>query len=158
MNRIVSSEVNSYNAELFATEDVEQKQTILYDVIVKVQLLYQQREVHLIFDLVMQRKFKPGYPLFNRMLYDACRLIAKQKIEKANYSDHVPVQSTWICIKDVPKSLANRAFHFELRPYEDSESLDVGAVKPTEFSGLDLIRLDLLLLQRIMIGIEMIRQ
>ena len=60
MDLIVSSEVNHLNAELFSTEDLEEKQAIIYDVIVRVKVKYQDRDVHLIFDLEMQRKFKLG--------------------------------------------------------------------------------------------------
>lgn len=143
MDRIITSEVNALNAELFSTEDVEQKQTILYDVVVKVNVAYQRRDVHLIFDLEMQRKYRPGYPLFNRMIYDLSRLIAKQDIENAQYQDLVPVQSTWICMKGVPAELQNRAFHFEFTPFEDGM---VSNVVRTKFTGIDLVRTDLLLL------------
>ena len=67
MDLIVSSEVNHLNAEIFSMEDLEEKQAIIYDVIVHVKVKYQDRGVHLIFDLEMQRKFKPGYSLLNRM-------------------------------------------------------------------------------------------
>lgn len=143
MDRIISSEVNSDYAELFSTEDVEQKQTVIYDVVVKVAVNYQKRDVHLIFDLEMQRKFKPDYPLFNRMIYDTSRIISKQKIEKANYKELIPVQSTWICVKNVPKELENRAFHFEFSAYEDFRPAKVDR---SYFDGIDLVRMDLILL------------
>lgn len=143
MDRIISSEVNSDYAELFSTEDVEQNQTVIYDVVVRVAVNYQERDVHLIFDLEMQRKFKPNYPLFNRMIYDTSRIISKQKIKKANYKELIPVQSTWICVKNVPKELENRAFHFEFSAYEDFRPAEVDR---SYFDGIDLVRMDLILL------------
>lgn len=139
--RIPESSISIVNADLKENEDVDENQKIIYDVITEVLIPYGKKEVHLIFDLEMQRKYNAGYPLMNRAIYYTSRLIAKQAIEKADYNSLVPVQSTWICLKGVPKHLQNRAFHFEYTAYEDEKIVD-----DVKLSGQNLTRIDLLLL------------
>ena len=85
MNRIVSSEIDSINAELLCSEDVEESQKVIYDILTKVIINQREQEVHLLFDLEMQYKFNAGYPLMNRAIYYVSRLITKQRIKGANY-------------------------------------------------------------------------
>lgn len=49
MNRIVSSEMDSINAELLCSEDVEESQKVIYDILTKVIINQREQEVHLLF-------------------------------------------------------------------------------------------------------------
>ena len=146
IKRIQGSSVNNMNAELLESEDVEVDQTVMYDVVAKVQLLSETADVHLIFDLEMQRKYNANTPLMNRAHYYVSRLIAKQRIEHAQYKTLSPVQSTWITFvnSDKMKTLENKHFHFEFVARDDK-----GELRPDIFlPGQNLARIDMLFLSR----------
>ena len=141
--RIRSSKVNPINAELLSNEDVDEKQKILYDIVVTVEISQNtEKEVHLIFDLEMQRQFKMQYPLMNRAIYYVSRLIAKQNIEHAHYENLAPVQSVWICVYDIPENMQNRHLHFEYSTYDEYGLPEFDTI----FPGQDLTRIDFILL------------
>lgn len=140
--RVIPSEINPIKAELLNAEDTGESQKILYDVLTVIDLGSNgKRDVHLIFDLEMQRHLNVGYPIMNRAIYYTSRLLTQQNLEKAEYDKLNPVQSTWICLYDIPASLRNRALHFEFAAFEDG--LVQEAVK---LPGQDLVRIDMLLL------------
>lgn len=141
MNNIVTSEINSINAELLCSEDVEESQKIIYDVLTKIMVNQKEQEVHLLFDLEMQYNYNTSYPLMNRAIYYVSRLIAKQRITKANYEDLLPVRSTWIAVKGTPTELRNQVIHFNLEPRGSN-----GELINYRFKGIDLIGIDYILL------------
>lgn len=148
-SRIQTSKMNGLNAETLSEEDVTAEQKIIYDIIVTVRLDREQeldQDVHLIFDLEMQRTFRPGYPIMNRIVYYLSRLIAQQPIKNAAYEKILSVRSTWISIKDVPKELQNRVFSYKLIPFENGDQLVEKHESPVLYRGADLITADLILL------------
>ena len=114
--RIETSQINKLNAEVLNSEDLEDPQKVIYDVLVIVRIPgCGEQEIHLLFDLEMQYSYNPGYPIMNRAVYYASRLITKQRIEKAEYGKLLPVRSTWIVVKGIPKDLQNQvAVHIVL--------------------------------------------
>ena len=141
MNRIVSSEIDSINAELLCSEDVEESQKVIYDILTKVIINQREQEVHLLFDLEMQYKFNAGYPLMNRAIYYVSRLITKQRIKGANYKGLLPVRSTWIAMNGIPHELKNQVIHFNLEPRDNN-----GELINYRFEGVDMIGIDYILL------------
>lgn len=141
-NSIETSEFNVLNAEVLNSEDTEDPQKVIYDILVMVNVPKTGRqEVHLLFDLEMQYDYRPGYPLMNRAVYYTSRLITKQRIEKAKYAKLLPVRSTWISVKNVPRDLQNRMVHITLEAH-DSAGIDLSE----RFDGIDLIGIDFVLL------------
>lgn len=53
MSNIITSEISLINAELLCSEDVEESQKVIYDVLTKVMVNRQEQEVHLLFDLII---------------------------------------------------------------------------------------------------------
>lgn len=141
-NSIETSEFNVLNAEVLNSADIEDPQKVIYDILVMVYVPKTGRqEVHLLFDLEMQYDYRPGYPLMNRAVYYTSRLITKQRIEKAKYAKLLPVRSTWISVKNVPRDLQNRMVHITLEAH-DSAGIDLSE----RFDGIDLIGIDFILL------------
>lgn len=142
VQRIKSSSINPLDAELLNSEDNKESQKILYDIVTVVNLnSAKEREVHLIFDLEMQRHYDIGYAIMSRAIYYTSRLIARQYLENADYNKLIPVQSTWICIFGVPKELCNKSLHFEYTAHENGLVRD-----DIHLKGQDLTRIDMLFL------------
>ena len=141
MSNIITSEISPINAELLCSEDVEESQKVIYDILTKVMVNRQEQEVHLLFDLEMQYNYGTSYPLMNRAIYYVSRLIAKQRIANANYKDLLPVRSTWIAVKGTPAKLRNQVIHFNLEPRDSN-----GELINYQFKGIDLIGIDYILL------------
>lgn len=142
MQRIKSSYINPLDAEILNAEDAEESQKIIYDIVTVVNLNSAgEREVHLIFDLEMQRHYDMKYSIISRAIYYTSRLITRQNLDGAKYKNLIPVQSTWICIFGVPKNLQNKSLHFEYTAYEDGIVCD-----DIHLEGQDLTRIDMLFL------------
>lgn len=139
---IETSKFSTLNAEVLNAEDTEESQKVIYDVLVIVNVPKAgKQEVHLLFDLEMQCNYRPGYPLMNRAIYYTSRLITKQRVEKAKYEELLPVRSTWISVRNIPKDLQNRMVHVTLKAYDS-----YGIKLSEKFDGIDLIGIDFILL------------
>lgn len=116
---IISSKINSLNAETLAEEDTIFGSKVLYDVVIQCAepntYTLPVLEANIIFDLEMQRKYQMPYSLYDRAIYYTSRLLARQSIEHSSYDKLLPVYSTWICLCGIPEELQNTVHSFRLQ-------------------------------------------
>lgn len=137
---IISSKINSLNAETLAEEDTIFGSKVLYDVVIQCTepntYTLPVLEANIIFDLEMQRKYQMPYSLYDRAIYYTSRLLARQSVEHSSYDKLLPVYSTWICLCGIPEELQNTVHSFRLQ--------DVGT--PQIMLQKSLFNIDFLLL------------
>lgn len=100
----------------------------------------------MIFDLEMQRKFHPGYPIMSRAMYYTGRLFSSQEVNKSEYNKLKPVRSSWICLNGVPSYLQNKVLSFKFEPHCDTDKDN--PVYSKAFPETSLMCIDLILLSK----------
>ena len=139
---IVTDKNDSKRAALGNLEDIGFRKTIEYDIVIQCTIPGKGlASVNLYFDLEMQRSFRPGYSIVQRAIYYAGRLLSSQLEESKNYSDLVPVYSTWICLDKVPQPLQNSVYSFRMSGINNKGIVDKGMEAEAQLINIDLLLL-----------------